>query len=61
MDSKLINIGFGNSVVAGRVIAVMHPKSSPMKKLKESAKNTQKLVDATEGRISDLDLKEDTK
>jgi hypothetical protein len=50
MDAKLINIGFGNTVVSGRVIAVMHPKSSPMKKLKEAAKSAQKLIDATEGR-----------
>ncbi len=50
MDSKSINVGFGNSVVAGRVIAVVNPKSSPMKKLKESAKNGQKLIDVTEGR-----------
>lgn len=50
MDSKLINIGFGNSVVAGRVIAVVHPKSSPMKKLKDTAKSAQKLIDVTEGR-----------
>lgn len=50
MDSKLINIGFGNSVVSGRVIAVVHPKSSPMKKLKDTAKSSQKLIDVTEGR-----------
>ena len=50
MDSKLINVGFGNSVIAGRVIAVVHPKSSPMKKLKDTAKNAQKLIDVTEGR-----------
>jgi len=50
METKLINIGFGNTVVAGRVIAVVQPKSSPMKKLKESAKSAKKLIDATEGR-----------
>ena len=50
MKSRLINIGFGNTVVAGRVIAVVHPKSSPMKKLKESAKSARKLIDVTEGR-----------
>nr|MBF0223558.1 DUF370 domain-containing protein [Desulfobulbaceae bacterium] len=50
MDSKLINIGFGNSVASGRVIAVVHPKSSPMKKLKDTAKSSQKLIDVTEGR-----------
>jgi len=50
METKLINIGFGNAVVSGRVIAVVHPKASPMKKLKESARSAQKLIDATEGR-----------
>ena len=50
MDQRLINIGFGNSVVAGRVIAVVNPKSSPMKKLKDEAKSVQKLIDVTEGR-----------
>ena len=30
MDQRLINIGFGNSIVAGRVIAVVRPKSAPM-------------------------------
>ena len=50
MNQKLINVGFGNSVVASRVIAVVSPKSSPMKKLKDDAKNNQRLVDVTEGR-----------
>ncbi|MBU0674341.1 MAG: DUF370 domain-containing protein [Proteobacteria bacterium] len=49
-DQRLINIGFGNSVVAGRVIAVVNPKSSPMKKLKDEARDQKKLVDVTEGR-----------
>lgn len=50
MDQRLINIGFGNSVVAGRVIAVVNPKSSPMKKLKDEARDQKKLIDVTEGR-----------
>ena len=50
MDSKLINVGFGNAVVAGRVLAVVNPKSAPMKKLKDEAKNVQRLIDVTEGR-----------
>ena len=50
MDSKLINVGFGNAVVAKRVLAVVNPKSAPMKKLKDEAKNVQKLIDVTEGR-----------
>lgn len=50
MDRRLINIGFGNAVMAVRVIAVVNPKSSPMKKLKDEARNVGKLIDATEGR-----------
>ncbi len=50
MDRRLINVGFGNAVMASRVIAVVNPKSSPMKKLKDEAKNASKLIDATEGR-----------
>lgn len=50
MDQRLINIGFGNSVVAGRIIAVVHPKSSPMKKLRDKARDQQKIIDVTEGR-----------
>lgn len=46
----MINIGFGNAVLASRVLAVVNPKSSPMKKLKEEAKEQKKLIDVTEGR-----------
>ncbi len=50
MDNRMINVGFGNSVVAGRILAVVNPKSSPMKKLREEAKQNKKLIDVTEGR-----------
>jgi len=46
----MINVGFGNTVVASRILAVVNPKSSPMKKLKEEAKSSNKLIDVTEGR-----------
>ena len=46
----LVNIGFGNVVSASRVIAVVTPGSSPMKRLREEAKKRGKLVDATEVR-----------
>jgi hypothetical protein len=46
----MINVGFGNSVLAGRVLAVVNPKSSPMKKLREDAKEQKRLIDVTEGR-----------
>ena len=46
----LLNIGFGNYVVNSRVIAIVNPASSPMRRLREDAKETQRLVDATQGR-----------
>lgn len=50
MNSRMINVGFGNSVVASRVLLVVNPKSSPIKKLKDEAKLQKKLIDVTEGR-----------
>ncbi len=46
----LINIGFGNVVSASRVIAVVAPGSSPMKRMRDEASERGKLVDATQGR-----------
>ena len=50
MDQRMINVGFGNAVLASRVVAVVNPKSSPMKKLREEAKEQKRLIDVTEGR-----------
>ena len=50
MEGKLLNIGFGNTVVADRVVAIVSPGSAPMKRLKEDAKMGKKLIDATMGR-----------
>ena len=46
----LINIGFGNVVSASRVIAIVAPGSSPIKRMREEAGERGKLVDATQGR-----------
>lgn len=46
----LVNIGFGNVISASRVIAIVTPGSSPMKRLRDEAKKRGKLIDATEGR-----------
>lgn len=45
-----VNIGFGNIVSLSRIIAVVNPGSSPMKRMKDEAKKRGKLIDATEGR-----------
>lgn len=46
----MVNIGYGNLVMAGRVIAIVSPGSSPMRRLREEAGRRGKLLDATEGR-----------
>lgn len=46
----MVNIGYGNLVMAGRVIAIVSPSSSPMRRLREEATKRGKLIDATEGR-----------
>ncbi len=50
MKNSLVNIGFGNVVSAGRVVAVVNPGSSPIKKLRDEARERGKLIDATEGK-----------
>ncbi|GAB4540485.1 MAG: DUF370 domain-containing protein [Thermodesulfovibrionia bacterium] len=47
---SVINVGFGNVVSASRIIAVVAPDSSPIKRLKEEASERGKLIDATQGR-----------
>jgi len=47
---QLINVGFGNTVMADRIIAVINTGSSPARKLKELAKDGERLIDVTEGR-----------
>lgn len=46
----LVNIGFGNVVVASKIVAVLSPSSAPMKRLKEEARENKRLLDATQGR-----------
>ncbi len=47
---QLLNIGFGNTVMVNRVIAVINTGSSPARKLKEIAREGRRLIDVTEGR-----------
>ena len=49
--TSLINIGFGNMVAAERVIAIVSPESSPIKRIIQEAREGQgSLIDATYGR-----------
>ena len=47
---RLINIGFGNLVSAGRLIAIVSPESAPIKRIIQDAKERGTLIDATYGR-----------
>jgi len=50
MNFKLINAGFGNTVPAGRIIAIVGNDSLPVKRSVGEAKEKHMLVDATQGR-----------
>ena len=47
---KLLNIGFGNMVAAGRIIAIVSPDSAPVKRLIQESRDEGHLVDGTAGR-----------
>jgi len=47
---KLLNVGFGNMVSAARLIAIVSPDSSPVKRIVQESRERNKLVDATLGR-----------
>ena len=49
-EQNLLNVGFGNMVKADRVIAIASPNSSPMKRLKDEAREVRRLIDVTHGR-----------
>lgn len=50
MDSKFVNIGFGNVISAKRIIAIVKPESAPIKRIINDAREQGKLIDATYGR-----------
>lgn len=47
---KLINIGFGNMISAGRLIAIVSPESAPIKRIIQDAREKGSVIDATYGR-----------
>ena len=57
---KLINIGFGSMLAAGRVLAIMDPDSAPIKRVMQEAKDRGMLIDASYGRKTKSVLLMDT-
>ncbi len=47
---KLINIGFGSMIAAGRMLAVVEPDSAPIKRMIQEARDRGMLIDASYGR-----------
>ena len=47
---KLINIGFGNTVSADKIVAIVSPDSAPIKRMVQEAKDNGTAIDATFGR-----------
>jgi len=46
----LVNVGFGNMVNCGRIIAVVNPETAPIKRLVQDAKDESRVIDVTCGR-----------
>ncbi len=50
MGIRMVGIGFGNVVSAGRVVAMVSPESAPIRRIVSEARDRGMLVDATHGR-----------
>ena len=47
---KLVNVGFGNLVLAHRIVAIVSPDSAPIKRMIQEGKDRSMCIDATYGR-----------
>ena len=47
---RLINIGFGSLIAAGRVLSILEPDSAPIKRVVQEARDRGMLIDASYGR-----------
>ena len=57
---KLINIGFGSMIAAGRLLAIVAPDSAPIKRVVQEARDRGMLIDASYGRKTKAVLLMDT-
>ncbi|MDD2958247.1 MAG: DUF370 domain-containing protein [Lachnospiraceae bacterium] len=46
----LVNVGFGNMVNTAKLLAVVSPDAAPIKRLVQNARESQQVIDATQGR-----------
>ena len=50
MDTRLINVGYGNLIAANRVIAIVTPDSAPIKRIIQESRERGLVIDTTCGR-----------
>ena len=50
--AKLINVGFGNVVNTDKIVSIISSDSAPAKRLVQKAREEERLVDATQGRLT---------
>jgi len=50
MSAKLIHIGFGNYLDTDRIVAIAIPKSAPVKRSVQAARDKGLIIDLTDGR-----------
>ena len=47
---RFINVGFGNMVSVGRIVAIASPDSAPIKRLVQDARDDGRVIDVSCGR-----------
>ena len=57
---KLVNIGFGSMLAAGRILAIVEPDSAPIKRVVQEARDRSMLIDASYGRKTQAVILMDT-
>lgn len=50
MNKQFINIGFGSVVMTDKILSIVNPESAPIKRMIQSARERDQLIDATFGR-----------
>jgi regulator of extracellular matrix RemA (YlzA/DUF370 family) len=50
VNRDTLNIGFGNVIVRSRLVAILAPGPNPVRRMRDEAKKTGRLLDGTHGR-----------
>ena len=48
--NSFINIGYGNTVAASKIVSIVNPDAAPIKRMVQEARERGQIVDATCGR-----------